>query len=345
MSVYELEEKEKTVKYFRNLLNGDRLPHSLLLYGGNIEKLEAAAKYLAKILNCEKPPIKKDVETGVESCGSCSSCRRIQDETYPDVYWVRPESKLRQITVDSIRELIKEIQLKPLEGKWKVAVIVAADRMHQNAANAFLKTLEEPPSRSLIVLISTELHRLLGTIISRCQKIGIDETNIPQIDQFKDFLQKFASLIVSNGNDILGRYKLLDLLVNKLAEIRDSVEQNISSDSPEKKFKNIEIENQILEKWQKESKALIESEYRRQRQELFRAIQWLFRDIWLHKIKDSHQLIDLPELTDYTSKIAEKITADEAKLNLEILEECQRLLFTNVQEMLILEVILLRLRI
>jgi DNA polymerase III gamma/tau subunit len=71
----------------------------------------------------------------------------------------------------------------------------------------------------------------------------------------------------------------------------------------------------------------------------------LFRDIWLQTIKDSHQLLDLPELTDYTSKIAQKITTEDAKLNLEILEECQRLLFTNVQEMLILEVTLLRLKI
>jgi DNA polymerase-3 subunit delta' len=187
MSVDKLEEKEKTVKCFRNLLHSDRLPHSLLLYGGDIEKLEYAAKYLAKILNCEKPSIDENVETGVESCGSCSSCSRIQDETHPDVYWIRPESKLRQITVDSIRELIREIQLKPLEGKWKVAVIVAADRMHHNAANAFLKTLEEPPPRSLIILISTEPHRLLGTIVSRCQKIIINESDIPKIDQFKDF--------------------------------------------------------------------------------------------------------------------------------------------------------------
>ena len=344
MSVYELEEKEKTIKYFRNLLHSDRLPHSLLLYGGNVEKLEEAAKYLAKILNCENPLLKEETGVSLDCCDSCSNCHRIKKETHPDVHWIRPESKLRQITVDSIRELIREIQLKPLEGKWKVAVIVAADRMHQNAANAFLKTLEEPPPRSLIILISTEPHRLLPTILSRCQKINLAESDTPQIDQYKDFLQQIASLIIGSGNDILGRYKILDLLVQKLDELRDNVEQNISSDSPEKKFKNIEIDSQVLEKWQKESKALIESEYRRQRQELFKAVQWLFRDIWLQTIKGSQQLLALPELANYTSKIANKITPENAKLNLEIFEDCQRLFFTNVQEMLILEVTLLRLQ-
>jgi len=344
MSVYELEEKEKTVKYFKNLLHSDRLPQSLLLYGGNVEKLETAAKYLAKILNCENPPVKGETGGNLECCDSCSSCRRIQEETYPDVYWIRPESKLRQITVDSIRELIREIQLKPLEGKWKVAVIVAADRMHQNAANAFLKTLEEPPAHSLIILITIEPHRLLPTILSRCQKINLTESDIQQINQFKDFLQQIASLILGSGKEVLGRYKLLDLLVQKLNEIRDGVEQNISSGSPEKRFKNVEIDSQVLEKWQKEAKSLIESEYRRQRQELFKAVQWLFRDIWLQTIKDSQQLLALPELADYTSKIANKITPEDAKLNLEIFEDCQRLFFTNVQEMLILEVTLLRLQ-
>src|SRR6185436_1663393 len=99
-------------------------------------------------------------------------CRKIEGETHSDMHWVRPESKSRIVSVDQMRELMREIQLKPSEAEVKVAVIVAADRLNTQAANAFLKTLEEPPAKSVLILLSTEPQRLLETILSRCLRLN-----------------------------------------------------------------------------------------------------------------------------------------------------------------------------
>src|SRR5205085_11554436 len=84
----------------------------------------------------------------------------------------RPESKTRIITIEQMRDLMKLIHLKPTEAASKVAVLAAADRLNVQAANAFFKTLEEPPSRSIIVLLTVEPDRILETIQSRCLRLS-----------------------------------------------------------------------------------------------------------------------------------------------------------------------------
>jgi DNA polymerase-3 subunit delta' len=327
--------------YFERLLLRGRLPHAILICGGNIEKIESAAVHLAKILNCENPPLKSPEGAALQYCNVCRNCRRIENESHPDIHWIRPESKLRQITADSIREVIRVLQMKPLEAEWKIAIIVAADRMHQTAANAFLKTIEEPTARSLIILLSTEPHQLLETIVSRCQKINLGENETPEIEKYKSFLEHIAKLMSGSTSNILTRYKIFDFIVETLGKIRQSVETEFSAQSPEKKYS--EIDSHLLEKLEKEIKASIEAEYRNRRLELFRAMQWLFRDIWLQKVPSGIEFLVLPHLKDYTAKIASRISPESAKQNLLIIEECQRMLFTNVQEALIIEVTLLRL--
>ena len=107
---------------------------------------------------------------------ACDSCRRIDDGAHPDVYWVRPESKSRRIQIDQMREFMKSVNLRSSMGGVKVGVIVDADCMGEEASNAFLKTLEEPPAQTVIVLLCAEPQRLLPTILSRCLKISFGPT-------------------------------------------------------------------------------------------------------------------------------------------------------------------------
>src|SRR6516165_2957820 len=109
----------------RSLARG-RLGHAYLFTGHHLEELESIARTLAKTLNCQKP-----VKTGGEAtdcCDECLSCRKIDQETHADVHWARPESKSRVVTVEQMRDLMRQIQLKPTEAEYKVAVIVGADR-------------------------------------------------------------------------------------------------------------------------------------------------------------------------------------------------------------------------
>lgn len=334
------------IDFIKNCLSQGRMAHAWLFTGGTLDALISAAKEVALLLKCENPPIKSANGYPLEYCNVCSNCVRIQNDNHPDVFWLRPESKMRLISVDAVRDLIKEAQMKPLEGGWKIAIIVGADRMHQSAANAFLKTLEEPPAQSVIILLSTEPHRLLETIVSRCQRIDFGEFESVDIEKYKEFLENFLTNLYESRNSILPRYKLLDLIVKKLEQIRKNIEEELTKQSTLKKYEGTEINSNVEEKIEKELKASVEAEYRRQRQELISAIQWLLRDIWLQTLNDNlSQLLTFPFFRDKTSKIAKRISQKEALENLNVIEETQKLLFTNVQESLIFETMLLRIKI
>ncbi len=128
----------------RSLARG-RLGHAYLFAGDQLEELELLARTLAKTLNCRNAVKTDDVAT--DCCDTCLNCQKIDRDTHADVHWARPESKSRIVTVEQMRELMREIQLKPTEAEYKVAIIAGADRLNAQAANAFLKTLEEPPGR------------------------------------------------------------------------------------------------------------------------------------------------------------------------------------------------------
>jgi DNA polymerase-3 subunit delta' len=117
---------------------------------------------LAQTLNCES-------KEGVDACGQCSSCRKIGHGSHPDVFVVGlPEGK-KLIPIDDIRELEKRVATRPHEGRFKIAIIDPADLMTEPAANALLKTLEEPRPGTVLVLVTARLDALLPTVRSRCQ--------------------------------------------------------------------------------------------------------------------------------------------------------------------------------
>src|SRR5580704_5858911 len=163
----------------RSLARG-RLGHAYLFTGDQIEALEDLARSLAKTLNCQRPVKTNGVAT--DCCEECLSCKKINGENHADVHWARPESKSRVITIDQTRDLMRELQLKPAESPFKVAVIAGADRLNPQAANAFLKTLEEPPSKSVLVLLSTEPSRILETILSRCLRLNFSAETARALD-------------------------------------------------------------------------------------------------------------------------------------------------------------------
>lgn len=107
---------------------------------------------------------------GGDCCDECSSCRKIESGSHPDFLLIAPHSG--QIRIEEIRAIDDTLSLKPFEGKWKIVIVDEAHMMNSFAANAFLKTLEEPPKESLIILISSNPDRLPDTIRSRCSRLN-----------------------------------------------------------------------------------------------------------------------------------------------------------------------------
>jgi DNA polymerase III subunit delta' len=322
----------------RSLARG-RLGHAYLFAGDSLGDLELIARTLAKTLNCQNPVKIKNAAT--DCCDECLSCHKIENGNHADIHWARPESKSRVITIDQTRALMQQIQLKPTEAEHKVAIIVAADRLNPQAANAFLKTLEEPPAKSVLILISTEPSRILETILSRCLRLNFSGDGKRELNSAEnDWLEKFGSLAASEQKSLLGRYRLLDALLQKLAEIRSQIDEKLAAGSPLEKYDD--VEKGLREKWEDELAAAIESEYRRRRADLLLLLQWWLRDIWLHSLAAGKELLNYPKISG-AEAIAKRISPKQALENLQTLEQIQRLLHTNVQEALALEVGLLKL--
>jgi len=340
MAFTDFPEQAQGVQLLQRSLKRGRLAHAYLFAGDQLAGLEALARTLAKTLNCQRPV--KAEGMVVDCCDECPTCRKIDGLAHGDVHWVRPESKSRVILVDQMRELMREIQLKPAEATFKVGVIVAADRLKTEAANAFLKTLEEPPRRSVLVLLSAEPSRILETMVSRCLRLNFAGAGQARFDGAQlEWLSRFSALAAGEQKSLLGRYRLMDVLLQKLAELREGVDETLSARSPLEQFPDAEKE--LRERWEDELKAAVEAEYRRQRAELLLLVQWWLRDVWLQSLAVGTGLLNFPELAG-TRQVAARLAPEGARQNLQLLEQTQRLLHTNVQEALALEVGMLKLQ-
>ncbi|HEX2549920.1 MAG TPA: DNA polymerase III subunit delta', partial [Gammaproteobacteria bacterium] len=139
-----------------------RLPHALMLVGySHAEALSFAEKF-SSIMLCQKDP---------KPCGECHSCQLMNAKSHPDFLTIAPEKMDGPIKIDQIRELVSAAHETAMLGGYRVIVILKSHAMNQNAANALLKTLEEPAPQTLLILISEQNQRLPATILSRCQKI------------------------------------------------------------------------------------------------------------------------------------------------------------------------------
>ena len=158
--------------------HNNRLAHGLLFYGSTgIGKNEFALEF-AHWLICEQPLADK-------ACGECKACKLIEAESNPDLLILSPEEEGKAIKVDQIRALIEKISLTSHGQNKRVIVISPADALNVNASNSLLKTLEEPPANTVLILISDKPSKLMATIRSRTQMIRFD---LPTFEQSMQWL-------------------------------------------------------------------------------------------------------------------------------------------------------------
>ncbi len=171
------------------VLRQGRLPHALMLSGTAGTGKREFASVLANLVLCDQAIVNGSEEHSARyrPCGECKSCKLIQAEAHPDIRYFEPEEKSSVVKVDQIRELNDYIAKSSQQGAFKVAIIHPAEAMNVNAANALLKSLEEPSRKTLIILVVDQPGRMLATIRSRCQVI---EFPLPSRDQSRDWLQQ-----------------------------------------------------------------------------------------------------------------------------------------------------------
>jgi DNA polymerase-3 subunit delta' len=180
--------QKQPIKLLTTLLRNGTLPHALLFTGTEGVGKVAAAVALAMACNCQRelPEFKTEARSGQDpvnssgeinlttmaACGVCKSCRKIAAGKHPDIIHVQPIGPF--IRIDQIRALLQTLAMKPYEAATRLAIISEAQALNASASNALLKILEEPPSRSILVLTATRKSDLLPTIVSRCQNVGFN---------------------------------------------------------------------------------------------------------------------------------------------------------------------------
>jgi DNA polymerase-3 subunit delta' len=169
--------------------NARTLPHAFLFSGqAGIGKAQFA-KSLAAFLLCDD---KAAAASRSKACGNCKQCKLFEAETHPDFKLIQPEEGAASIKVDQIRNLVEFFGQSSLQGGRKVTVLMPAESMNINAANALLKTLEEPSANSVIILVSHQAGMLLPTIRSRCQVVDF---SIPSESQATNWLMTQAEVL------------------------------------------------------------------------------------------------------------------------------------------------------
>jgi DNA polymerase-3 subunit delta' len=172
MSLSDVVGQDHIARLLASSIKSSRLAGAYLLTGEEGTGKRYLAYQFAKALNC--------AESSGDSCDRCLPCRKIDHGNHPDVREVSDEGP--SIKIDSIRKLRDEINLKPFEGRWKVFIIPDAERLTLSAANCLLKTLEEPPERSLLLLTAANPSRIMPTVRSRCQTLPLRPLGVEAVE-------------------------------------------------------------------------------------------------------------------------------------------------------------------
>ncbi len=225
----EILKQEPAVNLLTLALKKDRLSHAYLFTGPRGVGKETTAWAFLFHLFCEK---NKD-----NPCGECRVCKKLEKEIHPDIQIVYPEK--REITIKQIREVINFLKYRPLEARYKVILIRDADKLNPEAGNAMLKSLEEPPTYAIFILITENFSRLLPTIISRSQIVRFRSLPKGIITEFlkKRFLfeEKIAETLAEISFGSIG--KAITIAEKGMLEELNSFVKAGFSRTPLKRFK------------------------------------------------------------------------------------------------------------
>ena len=326
----ELTGNSRVKAVLKRMLVSDRLPGAMLFTGEEGIGKKLFALEIARALNCRTP---KDNE----ACGVCSSCVRIRKLNYPtrddadewtQIIWTdHPDVGLvvaprRVLRVEQMRQIEKEANYRPFEGKARVFLIDEADKLNDASANALLKVLEEPPRTSHLILITARPAMLLPTILSRCQMIRFSPLTPAEIEShlIKDNLvdSKTARLRARAAGGSIGRALSGDL--DTFTSQRKAMLQVL---------KALVVSNdraQLL----RSAEQLNEAQYKDEFEERLDVLETLIRDAWMLSVAvDTNQLVN-EDLSAELKAISEKLDPSRAGDWILQIEDLREQLIVNI---------------
>ena len=307
------------LEFLRRAYEQNRLAHAYLISGAPGSGKEILAAELASLVN------------GTATKDVFSAKAR-------DIFIARPESKSRRIVTAQIRALEHALQMRAADGRRKVAIIPDADRLQPEAANAFLKTLEEPPKDSLLLLLSAVPEALPETILSRCIAIPLASDGEVQSKKEEEKLVKVLQQASRQTTwSIQFAYRVAQEFQRLLRAIREEVKQETdgASKREQARYKDA-ADGAWLQEREEYYKALTESLYLQRRAAL---VETLFA-WWTDVLRASNDVVqrDIPAAKQETATLANRFSTAEILRRIRSLEELRDHLGRNIQESLAIEV-------
>ena len=305
--------------YLRRAHEQSRLAHAYLISGGAGTGKRHLASQLANLVNGTRAE-------DIFASGAAG------------VYVAEPESKSRRIVIDQIRALEHSLQMRAADGRRKVAIVADADRLQPQAANAFLKTLEEPPNDSLLLLLSTLPEALPDTILSRCIPIPLaaKPNETPSAEE-RELVELLAAVATPQSASVQGAYRLAQGFLRLLAGVREAIqaENAAALKREEVRYKNT-TDGAWLDEREDHFKALSESTYVQRRALLIEVIYRWWSDVL--RASTGLERTEIPSAAEQTRAIAAHLSTPEILKRIRRVEELRDQLGRNIQEALALEV-------
>ncbi|MBQ9143036.1 MAG: DNA polymerase III subunit delta, partial [Lachnospiraceae bacterium] len=310
----------------QNALSTGKVSHAYIINGEKSSGKEFIAKIFAMALQCEAD--------GVEPCNECRSCKQTLSKNQPDIIYVTHE-KPNTVSVDDIRAQVNnDVGIKPYSSKYKIYIINEAEKMTQQAQNAILKTLEEPPAYAVIILLVSNINTLLPTILSRCVTLNMKPVRDELVKKFLMEEMRVpdykADVCVAFARGNVGKAKLL---------------------AASEEFENIKAEAISLLKYIKEMEmqeiiAAIKkiNEYKLEIQDYFDIIAIWYRDVLLFKATNDANALIFREEIQTIRRAAGRSSYEGIERVINALSTAKKRLDANVNFDLVMELLLLEIQ-
>lgn len=327
--------QDRALDILRRALDTDRVHHAYLFTGLRGVGKHLTARTLAAVINCLERPD----EAFADACGHCTSCRKIADSQHPDVLEVEPDGRF--IKIDQIREIQKASTRAPYEGRFRVVIIDEAHALTEPAANALLKTLEEPSARMRLMLVTDQPHGLLDTIISRCQILrfgALDEQivvdrlaeMVEEDDELDEQVDRIdLQLAAGYGEGSLGRS--LEIIASGMLDERAEFLEQILELPPGRPVPLLDLAEELSD----------------DRDELERRLDVLlifFRDALVYASTGRPERLINRDLEEMVVQLGARTSVDGLVELIERVRESRRLLMRNINKQLLTEGLLTDIR-
>lgn len=312
---------EKQIAILKGAMAKDRIAHAYLFYGMEGIGKRTVASVFARALNCEGEDL---------PCGVCASCQKAERKTHPDILTIAAEGQF--IKIGAVKELQEQMKFRPREGRRRVFILTEAERMNAAAANALLKTLEEPSAGNILLLTTSRPHALPLTILSRCQHLRFTPLPREEVARFlreQDALDPDAAAVLaaSSGGSI---GKAREMNREDYLTLRNGILEYLSTDDPAEPLRRLAFAGR----------------FGTEREEIMERLQILrtcYRDAMVYRETEDAERLIFRDRSPLIRKVAERLPGRTLIRNLATVTAAMGAIDQNANKTLTLETMVIKL--